>query len=260
LNAVLTIAQTTFREALRRRVLNIILVFAVVSIGASRLFSWLSPGEEIKFILDMCSNSIRFFSMLIAVLLGASMIPTEIERRTIFSILSKPVGRTQFMLGKYLGALLTLLVNVAIMSALFLLVLFFKDKDRGYLLNPTLWKGILLVLVEVGVLLAIAVAVSTVASTAFNVVFSFFVYFTGQMGGVFKELSAPTHVTSPAVRVLMGLIYNLLPHFENFDLRQPLLLGDPVPLVFMGKVIGGAVLYIGVVLAVGHLLFAQREF
>jgi len=240
LNAVLTIAQTTFREALRRRVLNIILVFAVVS---------------------MCANSIRFFSMLIAVLLGASMIPNEIERRTIFSILSKPVGRTQFMLGKYLGALLTLIVNVAIMGAIFLLVLFFKDKDRGYLLNPTLWKGIALVVVEVAVLLAIAVAVSTVASTAFNVVFSFFVYFTGQMGGVFKELSAPAgHVTSGVVRALMGLIYNVLPHFENFDLRQPLLLGDPVPTIYVLKVVGAALVYIAVVLAIGHLLFTQREF
>jgi ABC-type transport system involved in multi-copper enzyme maturation permease subunit len=250
----------TFREALRRRVLNIILVFAVVSIGVSQLFSWLSTGEEMKFILDMCSNSIRFFSMLIAVLLGASMIPGEIERHTIFTILSKPVGRTQFLLGKYFGALLTLLMNIAIMSAIFMVVLALKKQGHPYLVNPTLWKGLFLVVIEVALLLAIAVAVSTVASTAFNLVFSFFIYFTGQMGSVFNELSKPERVANPVGRGLMALVYHILPHFENFDLRQPLLMGDPVPFRYVGEVTGAAVVYIAVVLALGYLLFSQREF
>jgi len=258
LSTIWTIARMTLREALRRRVLNIILVFAVVSIGASRLFTWLSPGEELKFILDMCSNSIRFFAMLIAVLLGASMIPTEVERRTIFSILSKPVGRTQFLLGKYVGALLTLILNVAIMSAIYLLVLVVKKPS--YALNATLWEGILLVIFEVGVLLAIAVAVSTVASTAFNVVFSFFVYFLGQMGGLFRELSSPERVTNYVAQKAMQLLYFALPHFDSFDLRQPLLTGEPVPVLYIVQVIGTAIGYSAVVLLLAHLLFSQREF
>jgi ABC-type transport system involved in multi-copper enzyme maturation permease subunit len=258
LSTIWTIARMTFREALRRRILNIILVFAVVSIGASRLFTWLSPGEELKFILDMCSNSIRFFSMLIAVVLGASMIPTEIERRTIFSILSKPVGRTQFVLGKYIGALLTLILNVAIMSVIYLVVL--VAKKPSYALNATLWEGILLVIFEVGVLLAIAVAVSTVASTAFNVVFTFFVYFLGQMGGLFKDLASPERMTNVVGQKLMQAFYYALPHFESFDLRQPLLTGEPVPVLYLVKVIGTAIGYSGAVLLIAHLLFSQREF
>lgn len=258
MSVVWAIAKTTFHEALRRRVLNIVLLFAVVSILASRLFSWLSQGEEIKFILDMSSNSIRFFSMLIAVLLGASMIPAEVERRTIFTILAKPVGRTQFLLGKYLGGVLTLLTNIAIMGVIYLVVLVFKD--RSYAFNATLWEGVLLMVMEVSLLLAIAVATSAVASTPFTMVFAFFIYFTGHMGEVFRQLSSPEHVSNVGVRMLMGFIYAILPHFPNFDLREPLLLGEAVPLFYVGKVIVSAVVYIGVVLAIGHLLFSQREF
>jgi len=230
----------------------------VVSIGSAQLFSFLGPGEERKFVLDMSTGGIRFFSMLIAVLLGASMIPTEIERRTIFVILSKPVSRTQFLFGKYLGALLTLLANMAVMAFLLLMVLLVKY--RGYAVNPTLWKGLLLTFVEVSVLAAISTAVSTRASTAFNLVFSFFVYFTGQMGEVFKHLSDPSHVNLMAVRVLMGVIYNIVPHFENFDLRQPLLLDTPVPWLYIGKTIGQGAIYIAVMLMIAHVLFADREF
>ncbi|MBI2447400.1 MAG: ABC transporter permease, partial [Candidatus Omnitrophica bacterium] len=100
---VLAISNNTFREAMRKKTLNVLLIFALIIIVSSVFFTYLSPGEEMKIIKDMGLGSIMFFGMLIAVFGASSLIPTEIEKKTISTVITKPVRRMEFVLGKFFG-------------------------------------------------------------------------------------------------------------------------------------------------------------
>ena len=119
--AVGTIAITTWQEALRRRWMLTLLMFAIVLIPISLFFTWMQQGSEEKFVRDFGLGFTVIITTVMAIFLGAGLIQPDIERRTIFTILSKPIDRIEFLLGKYLGLCLTLLVSLAIMSLMFLI-------------------------------------------------------------------------------------------------------------------------------------------
>src|SRR5438128_3840696 len=113
---VLLIARNAFREAVRDRVLYNLVVFALLLIAGSIFLGELSAGQESKIIIDLGLSAMLLFGAFIAIFVGVGLVYKEIERRTLYAILSKPIGRGQFLLGKYLGLCLTLLINVVIMG------------------------------------------------------------------------------------------------------------------------------------------------
>lgn len=263
------VAKATFHEAWRRRFLNGILVFAILIIGSSWVFAYLQPGAELKMIIDVSLGAIRFFGMLIAVFMGTRLVPDEIEKRTIHTILAKPVSRAQFLFGKYLGAAATILMNVALMGAAFLIVFAVKAPQFKSLttestmtmefMSGNLVKAVILIFFELLVLLAIAVASSTVFSWIIASIFSFFVYFVGQMAEFFKQLANPEREISHAAQVLLATIYRLLPHFEIFDIREAIMKDQFMPWDVMGKIIVQGIAYTVIVILVGYLFFNERE-
>ena len=119
----MAIAINTFKEAIRDKILYNLLFFALLMIGASLLLATLTVGEQSKIIIDIGLASINIFGVLIAVFLGIGLISKEIEKRTIYNIIAKPVPRYQFLIGKYIGLLLTIVVNTIIMGVWLYLVL-----------------------------------------------------------------------------------------------------------------------------------------
>ncbi|HEY0075748.1 MAG TPA: ABC transporter permease, partial [Abditibacteriaceae bacterium] len=115
------IALTTFQEALRRKWMTALLAFGLVIVALSSFFTWMQPGEEQKFLRDFGLGFINILTILMAIFLGVALVPPEIERRTIFTILSKPVTRQEFLIGKFLGLCWTLFVNLALMGLMFLI-------------------------------------------------------------------------------------------------------------------------------------------
>lgn len=248
------IARNTIQEAIRRKILNIILIFGMVSIGASKFFSYLSPGEENKFIMDFSMGSILFFGMLISIFLGASLIPDEIERKTIFTILSKPVDRLEFIMGKFIGTIITVFLNTLLMGLTFLIVYFVKQ----HTIQPNAIKAIVLIFFELMVLSSLTIALSVIFSSSFNIVFSFFLYFIGQASGSFEHLQE--HADSPVVASVLKVTYLIVPHLDDFDVRQALIMDNPVTAFYMGKVILYAFMYMAVAVLLGYLFFYDREF
>ncbi|MDW8322085.1 MAG: ABC transporter permease subunit, partial [Armatimonadota bacterium] len=122
MTAVMAIAYNTVREALSRRVVLLFLFGALVLIILSPLFSFLSPREELTLLKSLGLGVIQLASMFICIVMGISLIPTEIERRTIYTVLSKPVQRYEFVLGKFLGGILTMLFNILFMGIVFFAV------------------------------------------------------------------------------------------------------------------------------------------
>jgi Cu-processing system permease protein len=267
MRAVFRIARATFQEAVRRRVLNIILIFGVGVIAVSWFFSYLQPGAELKMMNDMCLGAIRFFGMLIAVFMGALLIPSEIEKKTIHVILAKPVSRAHVIFGKFLGAWFTVLVNVLLMSVAFVIVFLLKapslaGKEGVHMtfMLPNIIKACLLALFELLVLVSIAVAASTIMSWVVTAVFCFAVYFGGQFSSFIQHLSSPNINPNIFARLLLGTIYTLLPHFDQFDLREHIV-GDQFipwwpPII---APIAYGLFYTVVVMLIGYIFFNRRE-
>ena len=269
MRAIYRVAKATFHEAWRRRFLNTILVFAILIIGSSWVFAYLQPGAELTMIIDVCLGSIRFFGMLIAVFMGTRLIPDEIEKRTIHTILAKPVSRAQFLFGKFLGGVVVIFTNVALMGAAFLIVLAIKAPEFKTVSSDTAMamqfmgsnvaKAVMLAFFELTVLLAIAVAASTIFSWIVAAIFSFFVYFVGQMAPFFNQLANPERGIGPIARVLLATIYRLLPHFEIFDMREAIMKDQFMPWGLLAKIIAQGLAYAVIVMLMGYLFFNERE-
>jgi ABC-type transport system involved in multi-copper enzyme maturation permease subunit len=126
MSSIVAIAFNTFKEAVRNRVLYVILFFSLIMIGASGAISQLSITEHGRIIKNLGFASINLFGVAIAIFVGVSLVYNELEKRTIYTIVSKPIARWQFLLGKYLGLLLTVYVNLFVMSYFFLFMLHFR--------------------------------------------------------------------------------------------------------------------------------------
>jgi len=265
------VAKATFHEAWRRRFLNGILVFAILIIGSSWVFTYLSPGAELKMLIDVGLGSIRFFGMLIAIFLGVRLIPEEIEKRTIYTLLAKPVTRAQFLLGKFFGGLATVISNVLLMGLAFYVVFAIKapqfrqmspEEGPAYSMEfmyANVAKAIFLSFFELALVLGIAVVASVVFSWILAAIFSFFVYFVGQMSGFFGHLADPKHGAGPLARYVLGTVYRIIPHFEKFDVREAILTDVPVAWAHIGAVVGMGAVYVTLVMLMGYLFFSQRE-
>src|SRR4026209_1168598 len=156
---ITAIARNAFREAVRDRVLYNLVLFVLLLTAASIFIGELSGGQERKIIVDLGLSAMLLFGVFIAIFVGVGLVYKEIERRTVYSIFSKPVGRGEFLLGKYLGLCLTLLVNVAVMGAGVSLALI--DVKRGWdPLALSVWPAILLIYVELMILTGVALLFS----------------------------------------------------------------------------------------------------
>jgi ABC-type transport system involved in multi-copper enzyme maturation permease subunit len=120
---IATIALNTYRESVRDRVLYNLVFFAVILIGASYLIGQLTAGQDVKIIKDLGLSAIALFGLFIAVFIGIGLVSKEVERRSVYALLAKPVRREQLILGKYTGLVLTLFVNIAIMVVIWYAVL-----------------------------------------------------------------------------------------------------------------------------------------
>src|SRR5437762_7187368 len=185
---ILTIAGNAFREAVRDRVLYNLVLFVLLLTGVAIFIGELSGGQERKIIVDLGLSAMLLFGVFIAIFVGVGLVYKEIERRTIYAIFAKPVGRGEFLLGKYLGLCLTLLVNVAIMGAGVSLALIYVS--RG--LDPLalrIWPAVLLIYFELTILTSVALLFSSFSSPALSALFTFFVFIIGHSSETLKSLA-----------------------------------------------------------------------
>ena len=183
---ILAIAFNTFRENLRDKLLYNLLVFALLMIGSSVLLSRLTLGEFHRLILDLGLGSINFFGVLIAIFVGIGLVSKEIEKKTIYTIVSKPVARYQFLLGKYLGLTITLFVNTVVMALGLLVVLY----AQAVPVEGMLFKALALIFVEFMVITAVALLFSTFTSATLSAIFTLAMYVIGHLTADLKVFGA----------------------------------------------------------------------
>jgi len=254
---IATIARNTFREAVRDRVLYNLVLFVLILTAAAVFIGELSGGQERKIIVDLGLSAMLLFGVFIAIFVGVGLVYKEIERRTVYSIFSKPVGRGEFLLGKYLGLCLTLLVNVAVMGAGVSLALIYVS--RGWdPLALRIWPAILLIYVELMVLTGVALLFSSFSSPALSALLTFFVFIIGHFSAGLKSLA--TSLGGGAARWLFAALYYLLPNLANLSFITPASHGQLPAATQVGMVILYSLIYIVVILAAATLIFSRRNF
>lgn len=254
---VATIALHTFKEAVRDKVLYNLLVFALLMIGAAILFGQISLGIETIILINLGLSSISVFGLLMAIFIGIGLVYKEIERRTVYNILSKPVRRAEFILGKYLGLVLTILINTAIMTAGFYLALFYQ-KGRLDAGDRHALVAIYLILLELALVVAVALFFSCVSTPVLSAVFTFCVYVIGFFLSDVRFLGKESK--NPIFEKLTAGIYFLLPNFSNFDVIARTAHGGIVSqnLIVFDSLY--ALLYVTVLVSAAVLIFEEREF
>ena len=188
---VATIAIHTFKESVREKVLYNLVAFALLLIGAAILFGSISVGVEQIILITLGLTSISVFGLLIAIFIGIGLVSKEIERRTIYNILSKPVSRVEFILGKYLGLLLTLFVNTAIMTGGFYVALFYQKRALA-LDDLTFLGAVYFILLQLAIVVGIAVVFSCISTPVLSAVYTFCLYVIGNFSNDIRAFGQET--------------------------------------------------------------------
>ena len=251
------IARNTFREAVRDRVLYNLVLFVLLLTAAAIFIGELSGGQERKIIVDLGLSAMLLFGVFIAIFVGVGLVYKEIERRTIYAIFSKPVGRGEFIVGKYLGLCLTLLVNVIVMAAGVSLALVYVSRGWDPLIAK-IWPAVLLIYVELMILTGVALLFSSFSSPALSALLTFFVFIIGHFSADLKSLAGS--MGSASARWLFTALYYLLPNLSNYSFITPAAHGHSPEPGFVLAAIAYAVIYITVILAAATLVFSRRNF
>lgn len=251
---VAVIALNTFRETLRDKILYNLVFFGLLMIGSSILLSTLTIGEKAKIIQDIGLASINLFGVLIAIFVGIGLVSKEIEKRTIYSIIAKPIPRHQFLLGKYCGLALTLFVNMFIMAAGFFVVLLLGHVG----LNPALLEAIGLIFLELLVITAVAVLFSTFTTPTLSATFTLAIYVIGHLTDDLRVLGGKLpHSLS---RGLLDGLYYALPNLEFFNIKGQVVHGIAIEPPYLFSAVGYGLVYVALTLMLACVIFQRRDF
>jgi ABC-type transport system involved in multi-copper enzyme maturation permease subunit len=250
----LVLAQNTFREGVRDRIFLAVAVFGVLVLLGSFVIGPLSLGEQTRITQDIGLASMSALCFLIAVLIGTGIVFKEIERKTIYTVLSKPVSGWELILGKFLG--LTVMVGALTlgMSAVLLAVnwIITHQFQSGIL------TAILLIWMELVLLIALSILMSTLCSPILGALFTLILYVVGHTVGDLKELAV--RFASPSVALFSKIVYYALPNLEYLNVRSKVIHGVAVDTSYVVFACAYALLYALVFLTLAILVLDRKEF
>jgi Cu-processing system permease protein len=267
MNTIRPVAIAVFRESVRDRVFYNLVLFALLLVAASVLLGQLTAGQDVKIIKDLGLAATSLFGLFIAVFVGINLVSKEVDRRSVYPLFAKPIRRSEFIIGKYAGLLLTLLVNMAVMTAAIYAVLFFLSRGvpaavqsawGAPAMDPALLKAIALIFLNLAVVTAVALFFSTYSSPMLSAVFTLGVYIAGQFNADLKHFDSI--VSSPAVVAVAKACYYVLPDFAKFDVKLAVVHGIPVSGAYMASTAAYAVMYVAALLFGAMMIFSRRDF
>jgi ABC-type transport system involved in multi-copper enzyme maturation permease subunit len=268
-----TIARYTFREGIRKKTLVGFLILSLLVIfGASFMGAFLNPSVtgpietdiDLKLIKDICVTTISIFGILITIFISASVVPAEMENKVIYTVLSKPVRRLQYLLGKFVGVQLIVLVNLLLMGGLFFVMLYIR---QGIMPTLLLWS-VALTYFEFLIVSAFTFAVSCASTSAvLPTIAGLFIWITGSLTEYLKDVHARSMQSVESIDQAIGYIalglWNILPNLQNFNLKMEIIERAPNDLPANMALIPNLVVY-GLVYALSgfvlsYWIFRRKE-
>jgi ABC-type transport system involved in multi-copper enzyme maturation permease subunit len=253
LTRTLAVARNTFRETIRERVLYNLLFFALLMTVSGLLLGQLSIRQDEKIIKDIALAAMDLFGTAIAVFVGVGLVSKELERRSLYPVMAKPVSREEFLIGKFAGLAFTLLVNVAVMAAGLYLTLLLTGRHADLRLLAAVFPIFLSLVLTVSIVLLF----STYTSTALAAFGSLMVVVAGRFSDIIHNMQ---QVAPGAPAWLIQGLYYALPNYRNFDFKDRVVYGDPVSGGDLAWITVYAVVYTSIVLGLTVLSFRRKEF
>ena len=253
MNAIWIIAQNTFKENIRNRIMMVILFFSAALITLSGVISHWSLNEQVKIIKDFGLAAISIFGLLIAMFVGVRTFYQEIERKTVYMLVSKPIARSQIILGKYAGLAGTVLMNLGILTVCLLCIDYLIEQKIAWDILPAVALGIL----EIFLIIACAVFFSMLTSSVLSSILTFLIYVMGHMAPDVM-LYTKLHPES-AINPLLKIIYAVIPNLENFNIKSAVVgnLSLPDNAIMYAALYGVA--YTGIVLILTIVIFSRKD-
>jgi hypothetical protein len=281
---ITAIAAVTWTELVRLKVFYFLIIFALLVIGNSFFLARFSFEEEFQMLKDIALGAMTIFSGLLAILAAATLLPKDLEDRTIYTILAKPVARTEYILGKLSGVFLLLTLAVLLMSSVFAAVLLLrtqtllhavelelagapaaeiqsallKIRTAGY--DPNLVSGGLVILCKSWLLAALTIFLSTFAtSTIFTTITSFAIYFIGHLQATAREYWLAATESGWVTKTLLALVSLIFPDLQAFNLADDIVAGSAIPLTLLGQTLALGLGYIAVYTVLAAVVFHNKE-
>jgi ABC-type transport system involved in multi-copper enzyme maturation permease subunit len=278
------IASNTLLELIRLKVFYFLLLFALVSIGGSALpiFFNMPFQDEFQILKDVSLGAMTIFTWLLSVLATAMMLPKDIEDRTLYTILAKPVPRIEYLLGKLLGVMLLLLISTLVMSAMFVITLYIRQQMviatamheyagapeqlativrdiKAHTFTVYFIPGIVTIYIKAAIFAALTMMVSAFATSwIFTIFVTFMAYFIGSVEGIAREYWLSSHASLFA-RLFLLLVALLFPDLQLFSLVDDIVAGNAISMVMFWKTVGLGAGYIFVYSLVAYVIFAFKE-
>ncbi len=250
------VALNTFREAVRDRVLYNLVFFALLMMVAAIAVGQISIGIEQIVIVSLGLSAISVIGLLISVFLGVALVSKEMDKRTLYALLAKPVRRWEFLLGKFEGLVLTLAVNTAAMAlGLLLVMLYVKHSlERS---DATVLVAVYFILLKLALVVALALLFSCFTTPLLAILFTAGLYIVGLYVQELRNL--PLELLSPAMTAFTKWLSYLLPNFENFNVMAMAAHGRAVPGALILQNTLYTVVYCTIVLAIASVVFSRRN-
>lgn len=252
MSRLLAVAANTFRETVRERVLYNLVFFALLMTLSGLLLGDLSIRQDERIIKDLGLASMELFGTFIAIFVGVGLVSKEMERRSLYPLLAKPLSRSEFLLGKFCGLGLTLLVNCAVMSVGMYATLL--GTGRG--VDPKLLQAIYTIFLSLLLVVALALLLSTLTSSALAAAATLGLVVAGRFSDVIRNMQ---EVAPGAPSWLIQLLYYALPNLRNFDLKDRVVHGDPVSAADLSWITLYGVVYMAIALFAATLVFRSKD-
>jgi ABC-2 type transport system permease protein len=284
LSRIYAITINTVTELTRLKVFYVLLVFALLLIGSSIFMAQFSFQQEFQILKDVSLGAISLFTSLLAIVATAGLLPQDIEDRTVYTILAKPVPRFEYVLGKMAGVLLLLAISAVVMGAAFLLVLYAREQAvvhatlrqmssappdqiaeslrvvRSSAFNIDIFPGIVIIYLKACLLAALTLFVSTFAtSNIFTIVVMAFIYFIGHLEAAAREYWLQEHSSGLITRVFLAVVALLFPDFQAFNLVDDIVAGTAISLAVFAKTAVLGVFYIVIYTLLAAFVFYGKE-
>jgi len=254
--APIPVAVNTFREAVRDRVLYNLVFFALLMIGAAILVGQISIGIDRLVIINLGLSAISVFGLVMAIFIGVGLVSKEIEKRTLYSLLAQPIRRWEFLVGKYAGLVLTLVVNTSFMTLGLAAALFYVG--RPFVRTDALiLVAVYFILLQLSLVTAIALFFSCFSTPMLSTLFTLGIYVTGIFASDIREFGDLTK--SPGLKALTRVIYYLVPNFHNFNAIAAASHGEAIPLALVAQNTLYAGLYVALLLVAASAVFSRRN-
>jgi ABC-2 type transport system permease protein len=281
---IAAITANTLTELTRLKIFYVVLLFAVLLIGSSIFMGQFTFQQEFQVLKDIALGSMSLFTSLLAIVATARLVPQDLDDRTIYTILAKPVPRFEYLLGKLAGVLLLLALSLIIMSALFLIALNVREQIvlhetmrqmsaappeqmaealravRASAFNVNLFPGIAIIYAKACLLASLTLFVSTFATTSiFTTVVMVFAYFIGHLQGIAREYWMQSHGAGWLTTVFLTFVTLLFPDLQLFNLVDDIVVGTAIPLALFAKTAMLGFFYTGFYLLLAWTVFYRKE-